>query len=141
MPSSWWAGTGYESDTSGTSTQGVTATSALWFPSCRIVGPYDAILHVGRHNIWYRHAHKTMLLIHSHIWHTASVVCNSGVHLISSGEHQTMQIAGLHETGTRCSEPLQRMKWVQTKTGKGMLINCLITLLTIQPRSICEHLV
>jgi hypothetical protein len=117
------------------------ATPALWIPSCRIMGPHDAILRAGRHNIWYRHAHKTMLIIRGHIWYTASAVCNSGVHFIRSGEHQAMQIAGLHETGTHCSEQLRRMKWVQTERGNGMLLNCLITLMTLPPKSICEHLV
>jgi hypothetical protein len=64
-----------------------------------------------------------MLLIRNHIWYTAFAVCNSAVHLISSGEHQALQMAGLDETGTRCSEILGRMKWVQTETGNAMLLN------------------
>ena len=141
VPSSRWTGTGYESHTSGISTQAFTATPALRIPSCRIIDPLDAILRVERQNIWYCHAHNTMLLIRNHIWYTSSALCNSGVHLISSGEHQAMQMAGRHETGTRCSEMQGRMKWVQTETGNAMLLNCLITLLTIPRRSICEHLV
>lgn len=82
-----------------------------------------------------------MLLIRNHIWYTAFAVCNSGVHFISSSEHQAMQIAGLHETDTRCSEQLRRMKCVQTETGNKMLLNCLKTLLTLPPRIIGEYFV
>jgi len=82
-----------------------------------------------------------MLLLRNHIWYTAFAVCKSGVHFISSGEHQAMQTAGLHETGTPCSEHLRRMKWVQTQTGNRMLLNCLTTLLTLPPRSIGEYFV
>ena len=131
VPSNRWTGMGYESDMSGIWTQAVTATPTLWIPSCRIMGPHDANVRVGRQNTWHRHAHNTMLLIRSHVWYTASAFCGSCGHNITSGEHQAMQIAGLHEAGIRCYEQLRRIHRVQTEIDIGMLLNCIITLLTM----------